>query len=75
MRAIQYYTIVNSGIDLKDISIVYINNQYTKDGDIDIEQLFAIESVYDQVLGVSPPEYQMKLEDLRMSLKVLKCPI
>ena len=32
--AIQYYTIVNSGIDLKDISIVYINNQYTKDGDM-----------------------------------------
>ena len=28
--AIQYHTIVNSGIDLKDIFIVHINNQYTE---------------------------------------------
>ena len=52
--AIQYYTITNSGIDLKDISIVHINNQYTKDGDLDIHQLFTIESVYDQVLEFLP---------------------
>lgn len=48
--AIQYYTITNSGIDLKDISIVYINNQYVKERDLDIHQMFTIESVYDQVL-------------------------
>jgi hypothetical protein len=52
--AIQYYTITNSGIDLKDISIVHINNQYTKDGDLDINQLFTIESVYDKVLDYLP---------------------
>lgn len=46
---IQYYTIVNSGIELKDISIVHINNQYVKDGPIDVHQLFTIESVWDQV--------------------------
>ena len=52
--AIQYYTITNSGVDLKDISIVHINNQYTKDGELDIHQLFTIESVYDQVLEFLP---------------------
>jgi hypothetical protein len=52
--AIQYYTITNSGIDLKDISIVHINNQYTKDGELDIHQLFTIESVCDQVLKFLP---------------------
>ena len=52
--AIQYYTITSSGIDLKDISIVYINNQYVKDGELDIHQLFNIESVYDQVLEFLP---------------------
>ena len=46
---IQYYTIVNSGIELKDISIVHINNQYVKDGPIDVHQLFTIESVWEQV--------------------------
>ena len=52
--AIQFYTIVNSGIDLKDISIVYINNQYVKNGDIDVQELFTIESVYDKVQEVLP---------------------
>ena len=52
--AIQYYTITNSGIDLKDISIVHINNQFTKDGELDLHKLFRIESVYDQVLDYLP---------------------
>ena len=52
--AIQYYTITNSGIDLKDISIVHINNQYVKNGEIDINELFTIESVYNQVLEFLP---------------------
>jgi len=50
--AIQYYTIVNSGIDLKDISIVYINNQYMRNGTLDLNSLFSIESVYDRVQKV-----------------------
>ena len=52
--AIQYYTIKNSGIDLKDIAIVHINNQYVKEGDIDVHKLFTIESVMDQVLELLP---------------------
>ena len=52
--AIQYYTITNSGIDLKDISIVHIKNQYIKDRELDIHQLFTIESVYNQVLEFLP---------------------
>ena len=52
--AIQYYTITNLGIDLKDISIVHINNQYIKDGELDINQLFTIKSVYHEVLDFLP---------------------
>jgi len=52
--AIQYYTIVNSGIELKDISIVHINNQYVKNGAIDVHELFTIESVYDDVQQLLP---------------------
>ena len=52
--AIQYYTIANSGIDLVDISVVHINNQYVLDGDLDIDQLFTIESVKDRVLDYLP---------------------
>jgi hypothetical protein len=52
--AIQYYAITNSGIELKDISIVYINNQYIKKGDIDVKELFTIESVLERVKEVVP---------------------
>ncbi len=51
------FSIIPSSIQeltLKDISIVYINNQYVKNGDIDVQQLFAIESVYDRVQEVLP---------------------
>ena len=52
--AIQYYAITNSGIELKDISIVYINNQYIKKGDIEVKELFTVESVLDRVKEVVP---------------------
>jgi hypothetical protein len=52
--AIQYYAITNSGIELKDISIVYINNQYLKNGDIEVKELFTIESVLERVKAVVP---------------------
>lgn len=47
--AIQYFAITNSGIELEDISIVYINNQYIKNGDIDVKELFTVESVLERV--------------------------
>ena len=70
--AIQYYTITNSGIDLKDISIVHINNQYTKDGELDIHQLFTIESVYNQVLEFLPqiPNEVRRLKDVIESSEI-----
>jgi hypothetical protein len=52
--AIQYYTIVNSGIDLKDIFIVHINNQYVRNGELNVTELFTIKSVYNQVLEFLP---------------------
>ena len=51
--AIQYYTIINSGINLKDISIIYINKNYLMNENIDVSQLFNIQSVYDKVLKLN----------------------
>ncbi len=47
--AIQSYIMTNAGIDLKDISIVHINNEYVKQGTIDVHQLFTIVSVKDDI--------------------------
>jgi hypothetical protein len=50
--AVQYYVITGSGIDLKDISIVYLNNEYVRRGDLDLHSLFAVQSVKKEVLGL-----------------------
>lgn len=48
--ALQYWVISNLGYRIKDFSIVYINNQYVRMGDLDLRQLFIIESVLKKIL-------------------------
>jgi hypothetical protein len=48
--AIQYYVFQQAGIDLVDIELMYINNEYTRDGDLELDKLFTRESLLDQVL-------------------------
>jgi hypothetical protein len=43
--ALQYYVISNLGIKVKDFSIIYINNQYVRKGELNLKELFIIESV------------------------------
>ncbi|HQF44092.1 MAG TPA: DUF2779 domain-containing protein, partial [Ignavibacteriaceae bacterium] len=43
--ALQYWVITNSGYKVKDFSIIYINNQYLRDGELDLNKLFISESV------------------------------
>lgn len=52
--AFQYYVITSSGIELEDISVVYINTAYVRNGELDIQQLFNIESVKDRILPLLP---------------------
>lgn len=47
--AFQYYVITNAGLELKDFSIVHLNNQYIRKGPLDISQLFSPESVLEQI--------------------------
>jgi hypothetical protein len=72
--AIQYYTIVNSGIDLKDISIVHINNQYVKDGPLDVNQLFTVHSVKESVLKLVK-DIPQKVSKLKQVLAQKEAPI
>ncbi|HUX59777.1 MAG TPA: DUF2779 domain-containing protein [Ignavibacteriaceae bacterium] len=47
--SIQYYVLLNCGIEINDISIIYINNQYIRNGNLNIQSLFNIESIIDKV--------------------------
>ena len=48
--AVQYYVLKNSGLDIADIYIVYINNQYVRQGELKIKGLFTVQSVLDLVI-------------------------
>jgi hypothetical protein len=62
--AIQYWIMKNSGIDIADISIVFINNQYVRQGELDLNQLFRKESVLERVLDLQEMVSQ-KIEELK----------
>lgn len=38
--SVQYYVMSNAGIKISDISLVYINNEYIREGELNINQLF-----------------------------------
>lgn len=48
--AIQYQIITKSGLQLEDIFLVHLNGQYIRDGELDLNQLFQIVSVKEEVL-------------------------
>lgn len=48
--ALQYWVISNCGYKIKDFSITYINNQYNRKGDLELDKLFITESVLKQIL-------------------------
>ncbi len=46
--ALQYYVLSNTGLSIKDFFIIYINNQYVRQGELNLNELFVIESVLEQ---------------------------
>jgi hypothetical protein len=48
--AFQYFVITRSGLPLRRISLVHVNNQYVKHGELDLQQLFTIEPMTDRIM-------------------------
>ena len=48
--AYQYFVLSNIGLNVKKVAIVYINNEYVRDKELDINQLFNIEDITEFVL-------------------------
>lgn len=48
--SLQYWVISNSGLPLADISIITVNNQYVKSGELDLKGLFSFRSVKKEAL-------------------------
>lgn len=71
--AVQYYIMTGCGIKLTDIYIVYLNNQYVRQGNLDLNQLFTIESVLDQVESMQV-EIAEQVDELKKVLSRKKVP-
>ena len=65
--ALQYYVISNLGIKVKDFSIIYINNQYVRKGELNLKELFINESVLELI---RPMQYSVK-DNVKRFKKVL----
>ncbi|MDP4266148.1 MAG: DUF2779 domain-containing protein [Bacteroidota bacterium] len=47
--SLQYYVIRNSGVELKEFNIIYVNESYVKNDNLELSLLFNIENVTTQV--------------------------
>ncbi|MBS1492733.1 MAG: DUF2779 domain-containing protein [Bacteroidetes bacterium] len=47
----QYYVIMKSGLKLNDFSMIRLNNQYSRNGEIDLRELFVAESALADICG------------------------
>lgn len=52
--AVQYLVVSGSGLPVSRVSLVYINNGYVRNGDIDVRELFHIENLTADVLERQP---------------------
>ncbi|HMU97753.1 MAG TPA: DUF2779 domain-containing protein [Chitinophagales bacterium] len=52
--AIQYYVIQHFGIHLTDFQIVHINNNYVKNGALEVDRLFKRKSVLKEIVELQP---------------------
>jgi len=52
--AFQCYVLTQLGYTVRKVALVYINNQYTRFGELDIQQLFHIEDITNKVTSLLP---------------------
>jgi hypothetical protein len=48
--SIQYYVINNAGLDIEDISIIYVNNKYVRIGELRLDDLFITQSLLPEAI-------------------------
>lgn len=75
--AFQYHVIRGSGMELEDLSIVYIDNTYERHGPLELENLFRVESVLDEARTRAPviPERIAEFKEVIRSKETPEVPI
>lgn len=66
--AIQFYVLGQCGLLISGAYLVHINNQYVRQGEIDVQQLFASQDVLEEAV-TRQAGLQQLIDDLRVSLQ------
>ena len=67
--SIQYYVLKNLGFKIKSANVIHINNEYIRDDELDINQLFKIVDVTNEVISMQSnipnilKDFEIYLED------------
>ncbi len=69
----QKFCYEKSGLKIRKCFLMYINNKYVKNGDIDPEQLFSMEDISDRVDEASPG-IQDRIDAMRDVITRTQCP-
>lgn len=64
--AFHYYVITKAGLPLADFSLVYLNNEYIRKGALDVQSLFATESILERIV-----EEQVFIDEQALLLKAV----
>ncbi len=72
--SLQHYVISNCGLPLEDISIVFLNNQYARIGELELQKLFSRQSIKNEVIGNRDFVHE-KIAELKLLLKEKKEPV
>jgi hypothetical protein len=71
--ALQYYVMSNAGLTLADIFIIHINNEYIRNGQLELNKLFNIVSVKKDVLALQK-EIPQQINEYKKLLQLTKEP-
>ena len=71
--SLQYHVMKKCGIEINDISIIVLDKTYQKQGDVEVDKLFKIESVYDNVLKLQS-SVKEKIHELKSVLSAREIP-
>ena len=65
--AFQYYVLKSTGLPVSKVSLVHLNNEYVKDGDIEVDRLFTIQDLTE----VAKEQEQIVSEELQKQREML----
>lgn len=70
----QYYVYTGAGINIDKCQVLFLNNSYIYDGQLDIAQLFKSEDITAAIKDISLSNVENKIEEMQKVIQQKECP-